>query len=170
MADDLVEIALRHRNLLDRILTKSTGAIGEIIVADKLTEQGYHVEPTNNNAEQNDLMIHTPDGREIGIEVKTSRDKRPTWFVRTCPNPAHSQIWCFVSAPRSPTALPNLSDVEIYVLTTEEAAQIWNASDWNKRNPQNGDIRRHQIPDDARDAWSKLDGVKSSRWLGDVSS
>ncbi len=158
--DDLVEIAQKHRTLLERILAKSTGAIGEILVADKLTELGYRVEPTNNNAEQHDLTAISIDGRTIGIEVKTSRDKRPTWFVGKCPDPAHSKIWCFVSAPREATGLPKPDDVEIYVLTTEEAALIWSASDYNKANPKAADIRRHQIPDDTRDAWRKLNLVR----------
>lgn len=156
MGDDLVEIAQKHRKLLERILAKSTGAIGEILVADKLTELGYRVEPTNNNAEQHDLTAISPDGWSIGIEVKTSRDKRPTWFVSQCPDPAHSQIWCLVSAPREATGLPKPDDVEIYVLTTEEAALIWSASEYNKVNPKAADIRRHQIPDEAQGAWHKI--------------
>jgi hypothetical protein len=52
--------------------------------------------------------------------------------------------------------LPDKNDVEIYVLTAAEARDIWLASPWNKENPTNGDIRRHQVPDDALAAWHKL--------------
>lgn len=156
MSHKLIQIAQEHPDILERLLTKSTGAIGEILVADALAKIGYKAEPTNNNSEQFDLMVTSPKGKKFGVEVKSDRDRRPTWFVNKCPDPKFSKIWCFVSAPRKPTNLPKLSDVEIYVLTVNEAKKIWKSSEWNNKHPLNGDIRRHQIPNAALNAWDKL--------------
>ena len=156
MTMNVIEIATKHTALLERLLAKSTGALGELLVADALTARGYSVQPTNNNARQSDLLVTSPSGTAFSIEVKADRQRRPTWFVRTCPDPHASAIWCLVSAPRKATALPNPSDAEIFILTAEEARTIWQSSDWNQRNPQNGDIRRWQVPDDALEAWHKL--------------
>jgi hypothetical protein len=153
---DIIEIATRHGPLLERILAKSTGALGEILVADLLLSRGYDVRPTNNNARQSDLIVTPENGLSFSIEVKSDRQKRPTWFVRQCPDVSVSAFWCFVSAPRAVTALPDPSDAEIFVLTSAEAHSLWMSSDWNQKNPQNGDIRRWQIPDDALSAWHKL--------------
>ncbi|MGC3938741.1 hypothetical protein ACOTTU_13130 [Roseobacter sp. EG26] len=153
---DIQRIARQHPRLLEKILAKSTGAIGEVLVADRLDELGYKVEPTNNNARQCDLMACSPGGASFSIEVKTDRQKRPTWFVRTRPDEEASEFWVFISAPRKPTELPDPIAVEMYVLSVEEVQELWDASDWNKRNPTNGDIRRWQIPDDALNSWTKL--------------
>ncbi len=153
---DIVEIAQRHPKLLESILAKSTGAIGEVLVAEKLFALGYQVKPTNNNARQCDLIVTSPFGVEFGIEVKTDRQKRPTWFVRTRPDPKASAIWVLLSAPREPTALPNPNEVEMFVLTVDEIVKLWDASKWNQNNPHNGDIRRRQVPDSSCGAWSKL--------------
>jgi hypothetical protein len=153
---DIVEVARRHGPFLERLITKSTGFIGELLVADALTERGYHVVPTNNNARQVDLIVTAPSGSIFFAEVKADRATRSTWFVRTCPDASLSSIWFLVSAPRLPTALPDPAGVRIFVLTGEEACSIWQASDWNRRNPTSGDIRRWQVPDDALNAWHKL--------------
>ena len=153
---DIQRIARQHPFLLEKILAKSTGAIGEVLVADRLIELGYKVEPTNNNARQCDLIAHRPNGTTFGVEVKADRQKRPTWFVRTRPELDISAIWVLISAPREPTKLPDPDLVEMYVLTSHEIRDLWDASEWNKRNPSNGDIRRWQIPDDALNAWAKL--------------
>jgi hypothetical protein len=153
---DIVALAKRHRALLERILAKSTGAIGEILVADALAALGYQVQPTNNNARQSDLLVTSPKGASFSVEVKSDRSKRPTWFVRECPDPAVSDFWCFVSAPRSATALPDPACAEIFVLTAAEVYAVWSGSEWNQKHPLNGDIRRWQIPDDALVAWHKL--------------
>lgn len=153
---DIQRIAQRHPKLLESILAKSTGAIGEVLVANQLIELGYKVEPTNNNTRQCDLVAQSPCGTTFGIEVKTDRQKRPTWFVRTRPDIEASIIWVLISAPRKPTELPDPGAVEMYVLTVQEVQELWDTSDWNKRNPTNGDIRRWQVPDIALDSWNKL--------------
>jgi hypothetical protein len=152
----IVELAQRHGPLLERILAKATGPLGEILVADALVSQGYIVQPLNNNRRQCDLLVTSPSGLSFFVEVKSDRSKRPTWFVRRCPDPEASAIWCFVSAPREATSLPDPDKAEIFVLTAREAAALWNASEWNQQHPDNGDIRRRQIPDEARNAWGKL--------------
>jgi hypothetical protein len=156
MAMSIIEIATKHGDILERLLAKSSGGLGEILVADALTKRGYSVRPTNNNARQSDLFVMSPLGVTFSVEVKTGKDRRPTWWVKKCPDPSVSAIWCFVSAPREATELPDPANVEIFVLTSEEARSIWKASDWNKRHPDNGDIRRWQIPDEALHAWQKL--------------
>lgn len=153
---DIVEIARRHGPLLERILAKSTGSIGEILVADALVSLGYQVRPTNNNARQSDLLVTSTSGRSFSAEVKCDRSKRPTWFVRTCPDISASEFWFFVSAPREATHLPSVTDAQIFVLTAAEAKDLWCSSEWNQKNPENGDVRRWQIPDDALAAWHKL--------------
>ncbi len=153
---DIQQIARQHPKLLEKILAKSTGAIGEVLVADRLGELGYQVEPTNNNSRQCDLIAHSPNGTSFGVEVKADRQKRPTWFVRTRPDTEISAIWVLISAPREPTGLPDPHQVEMYVLTSHEIRNLWDASDWNKRNPSNGDIRRWQVPNAALNDWSKL--------------
>jgi len=153
---DIVRIAQQHPKLLESILAKSTGAIGEVLAADKLIELGYGVEPTNNNTRQCDLIAESPHGTRFGVEIKTDRQKRPTWFVRTRPDTEVSKIWILISAPRMPTKLPEPTEVEMYVLTVEEVQAIWDASDWNNRNPTNGDIRRWQVPDNSLNSWEKL--------------
>ena len=149
-------MALRNPALLARVLAKSTSAIGEILVADALAQRGYDVRPTNDNRRQIDLLARRPKGKWFGVEVKTDRARRPTWFVRTCPDKDASTIWVFVSAPRAPTSMPEPADVQFFVLTVEETIDIWESSDWNRRNPTNGDVRRWQITDDALNAWHKL--------------
>ena len=155
-AFDIAKIAQQHPRPLASILAKSTGALGEVLVADKLLSLGYRAEPRNNNDRQRDLITRSPRGVEFGVEVKADRQRRPTWFVRTRPDADASAIWILVSAPREPAALPDPSAVEMFVLTVEEVRGLWDSSDWNRRNPANGDIRRWQVPDDARDAWHKL--------------
>lgn len=153
---DIQKIARKHPKLLEKILAKSTGSIGEVLVADRLTELGYSVIPTNNNARQCDLIARSPSGATFGVEVKADRQRRPTWFVRTRPSIDRSAIWVLVSAPRDPTQLPDPEDVEMYVLTSQEIRELWDESEWNKKNPSNGDIRRWQVPDYALNSWEKL--------------
>ncbi|WP_425409625.1 nuclease-related domain-containing protein [Hyphococcus sp.] len=153
---DIVALAKRHPKLLESILIKSTGAIGEVLVAEKLASLGYAVEPTNNNARQRDLLVISSNGNRFCVEVKADRSKRPTWFVRTRPDLSCSDFWVFVSAPRDPTDFPSPAQIEMFVLTTQEAQKLWDKSEWNQKHPDKGDIRRWQIPDQSRDAWEKL--------------
>jgi len=153
---DILRIAAEHPELLKRILAKSSGAIGEILVADKLTALGYTVTPTNNNTRQSDLLVRSPHGVLFSVEVKTDRQRRPTWFVRHRPDPEVSAVWVLLSAPREAYSLPDPGQVEMFVLTVNEIVTLWDGSEWNRKNPQNGDIRRWQVPDNARDAWHKL--------------
>lgn len=150
------EIAERHPELLTAILAKSTGALGEVLVAEALLERGFLVRPINNNSFQFDLEVTSPTGKKFGVEVKADRARRPTWFVRRRPSLDASQFWFFVSAPREPDQLPDPALVQMFILTSKETQDIWEESDWNKRNPTNGDVRRKDIPDDALNAWHKL--------------
>ena len=62
----------------------------------------------------------------------------------------------FIRYCAKPTELPDLKNVEIVVLTVDEVQSIWLASEWNQNNPNDGDLRRWQIPDEALAAWDKL--------------
>jgi hypothetical protein len=161
--ENLIEWATKHEQFLERLLAKCGGAVGEILVEDELKAQGYDVEPAKNNARQRDILATSGKGTKFRVEVKTGRQKRPTWLVRTCPDVEACEIWCLVCAPRKPNALPDRKNVEIYVLTSAEARDIWLSSDWNKKNPTNGDIRRNQVPDTALAAWHKLPDYKTPK-------
>lgn len=150
------EIAERHPELLTAILAKSTGALGEVLVAEALRERGYIVRPVNNNSFQFDLEITSPAGTTFGVEVKADRARRPTWFVRTRPSIDASQYWFFVSAPREPDQLPDPALVQMFILSSKETLDLWDQSKWNIEHPTKGDMRRKDIPDDALFAWHKL--------------
>src|SRR4051794_37840520 len=94
----------------ERSLENSRGELGELLVTDALRARGYRVEPTKTNARQSDLLVTSPGGTVFSVEVKCGRSKRPTWWVRQCPDPSASAIWCLVAAPGDP------SEDEIFVL------------------------------------------------------
>ena len=61
--------------------------------------------------------------------------------------------------PRELNELPELEMVEYLVLTAEEARSVWDTNPYNNKpdlRPSQADVRRHLIPDTARDAWWKL--------------
>ena len=148
--EDLYRLVLENADLRGRILAKSTGVIGEFLVERKITSLGYEVTRAANNCRQSDLVVKSPGGTPFSVEVKVDRSRRPTWFVRKRPDLDASAFWIFGASILDPSA------VEYFVLTVDETRTLWARSDWNKRNPTAGDIRRWQIPDDALDAWHKL--------------
>lgn len=148
--EDIFRLALENPDLRDRILAKSTGVIGEFLVERKIASLGYAVTRASNNRRQSDLVIKSSSGVPFSVEVKVDRRRRPTWFVRKRPDPAASAFWIFGASILDPSA------VEYFVLTVNEVRSLWDQSDWNKRNPTNGDMRRWQIPDDALEAWHKF--------------
>ena len=147
--EDILRFALENPDLRDRILQKSTGVIGEFLER-KISSLGYEVTRASNNRRQSDLVVKSPGGEDFSVEVKVDRSRRPTWFVRKRPDPAASAYWIFGASILDPSA------VEYFVLTVDEVLTLWDESDWNKRNPTNGDLRRWQIPDDALEAWHKF--------------
>lgn len=149
-----------YPDLLVSILANSSGAIGELWTARKLRAFGYSVVPTNDNSRQRDLIVTSPVGTTFGIEVKTVRGRGAPYLVRECPDPAESLIWVFVHAPRHPSGLPNDDDVSFFVLTTTEAATIWNKI--NSPPSSAPDIKWRFLREHA-DRWDKLpDWSKSS--------
>ena len=152
----IIELVNRHPTLFENLLAKASGSIGELLVAEALTERGFSVTHRNNNSKQSDLLVTSPSGTSFSVEVKCGNQRRPTWFVRVCPNPDISQFWFFIAAPRKPDELPKVEDCDVFILTVSEAQDLWMSSKWNKNNPNNGDIRRHQIPNNAKDAWHKI--------------
>ena len=146
--EDIFRLALENADLRDRILAKSTGVIGEFLVERKIASLGYEVTRASNNRRQSDLVVKSPGGAPFSVEVKVDRSRRPTWFVRKRPDPAVSAFWIFGASILDPSA------VEYFVLTVDETRTLWDQSDWNKRKPTEGDLRRWQIPDDA------LEGVE----------
>ena len=148
--EDILRMALENPDLRDRILEKSTGVIGEFLVERKIASLGYEVTRASNNRRQSDLVVKSPGRENFSVEVKVDRSRRPTWFVRKRPDPTASAYWIFGASILDPSA------VEYFVLTVDEVLTLWDESDWNKRNPTNGDLRRWQIPDDALEAWHKF--------------
>ena len=148
--EDMLRLALENPDLRNRILKKSTGVIGEFLVERKIASLGYEVARASNNRRQSDLVVKCSGGEDFSVEVKVDRSRRPTWFVRKRPDPAASSYWIFGASILDPSA------VEYFVLTVDEVLTLWDESDWNKRNPTNGDLRRWQIPDDALEAWHKF--------------
>lgn len=156
------DIVNQHSNMIRSILIKSTGAIGEIIVAQKLSEFGYEVNLLNNNSKERDLHVRAPNGKEFYVEVKCGRQVKPTWWVGRRPQVEHgSEIWCLVAAPRQPDSLPNPADIKICVLTAKEAANCSDASPYIDKHTKGGDIRwKHAV--EHLDAWHKLPGRAAS--------
>ena len=148
--EDIFRLALWNPDLRNRILKQSTGVIGEFLVERKIASLGYAVKRASNNRRQSDLVVKSPNGESFSVEVKVDRSRRPTWFVPKRPDPAASAYWIFGASILDPSA------VEYFVLTVDEARTLWDQSDYNKRNPENGDLRRGQIPDDALEAWHKF--------------
>ena len=148
--EDIFRLALENADLRNRILAKSTGVIGEFLVERKITSLGYTATRASSNRRQSDLVVKSPGGASFSVEVKVDRSRRPTWFVRKRPDPAASTFWIFGASILDPSA------VEYFVLTVDEAKTLWDQSDWNKRHPTAGDLRRWQIPDSALDAWHKF--------------
>ncbi len=152
----IIDLVTRHPEFFENLLAKSIGQIGELLVGEELIKKGFSVRHKNNNSKQSDLNVTSPKGISFSVEVKCGSQRRPTWFVKNCPDPAISQFWFFISAPRSSDELPNVDNCDIFILTGQEVHKIWIKSPWNEKNPNNGDIRRHQLPDDAKSAWLKL--------------
>ena len=134
--EDIFHLALENADLRNRILAKSTGVIGEFLVERKIASLGYEVTRASNNRRQSDLVVKRPGGVPFSVEVKVDRSRRPTWFVRKRPDPTASAFWIFGASILDPSA------VEYFVLTVDETRTLWDQSDWNKRNPTEGDLRR----------------------------
>lgn len=148
--EDIFRLALENPDLRNRILEKSTGVIGEFLVERKIASLGYAVTQASNNRRQSDLVVKSPGGETFSVEVKVARSPRPTWFVPRRPDPTASGYWILGASILDP------STVEYFVLTVDEARTLWDESDYNKRKPENADLRRGQIPDDALEAWHKF--------------
>jgi hypothetical protein len=149
---DIQTIAQDYPILLEQILAKATGQLGEYLVSEALRSRGYKTQFTKND-EQLDLHVIAPDGRAFTVEVKTGRT-RSQWFVRK--RPWRSEFWFFVHAPKSENFVPDPGSVGFSILTLDEVQKVWDANPWNIKNPENGDIRPNHMPEHARDAWHKL--------------
>ncbi len=145
---DVREIAEDHAELLAAILAASSGPLGEILVARAMRRHGCKVTVLANNWRQRDLQIVTRDGRDLFIETKTVRQKGSCWIVNTPPDPARSQFWVLVHAPRKADSLPCEEDVRFFVLTSGEALEAWNRSSpaINSKAAIEGDIRAVSEP------------------------
>lgn len=155
---DIRQVANEHPELLAAILAASSGPLGEILVARALRRCGCEVTVLSNNWRQRDLQVVTPDGRELFVETKTVRQKGQCWIVNAPPDPARSQMWILVHAPRAADTLPREEDVRFFVLTTAEALAAWERSS-PAANPSaaiKGDIRWHNLPADCDGAFGKF--------------
>lgn len=52
------------------MLAKSSGPIGELLIAEELVKIGYKVQHKNNNSKQLDLIAISPKGISFSIELK----------------------------------------------------------------------------------------------------
>ena len=129
---DTTRFIVEHPELIARILARSTGFLGEILLADRLTELGYLVRPAAPGAKMSDLLAVSPNGVEFSIEVKSGASKRPTWYCKR-PDPARSAFWVFICMPRELNEFPDLKVVEYLVLTANEARLIWDSNPYNKK-------------------------------------
>ncbi len=147
----LFEMLSAHPGLLPRILSRASGVLGEVWVAQYLESRGYEVVIHDNNLVQHDLTVKKSGVVVAEVEVKTGREKRPVWLVKTIPEcpPDRNRIWVFVAAPKNLGLLPRYDDpgIEMFVLYAHEARDTWQRSIWNQKNPQAGDIRRGQLDD-----------------------
>ena len=152
-----------HPDLLSSIIARSSGAIGELLVARKLKEMGYKARPARINARQCDLLVTSPNGYEFAIEVKTVTGKGSPYLVRQCPDETKSSIWVFVHANREQGEFPKENNVTYRILTTKEAEALW-----HNRNPEPlssaPDIKWKDLDagklggDKYLDRWDKLPG------------
>lgn len=123
-----------HPEILRSIIARSSGAIGELFVAQKVEQWGYRVRPASINARQCDLIATSPNGREFGIEVKTVKGSGAPWLVRNCPDESASLCWVFVYAPRTDDGLPNEDDIRYRIIKTQDVAKIWRSKFDGKPN------------------------------------
>lgn len=157
---DLTSLLEKYPELEERILLRLSGDLGEIMVAEAISSlPGWNAKAIFTNARQRDVIATSPSGGIYHVEVKTDRTWRSTWFVKSCPDLGRNRIWVLVAglgdlAKRDMT----WKDLDMFVLTTEEAAALWH-NDFNLAAFEQGkpcDIRRHMVPDEANHAWSKV--------------
>lgn len=147
---DIQIIAQNYPELLEHMLSRATGQLGEYLVSEALRKRGFETEFTKNAAEL-DLHVTASDGRTFTVEVKAGRHRAP-WFVRKRPH--NADFWVFVHAPKGDTFVP--TNPSFWVFTLAEVQTLWDANPYNVKNPTAGDIRAHQMTPDALDAWHKV--------------
>jgi len=151
----------RHPRLLESILARSSGAIGELMVAEELANMGYRAGPASINARQCDIRVISPRGTEFSIEVKTVKVRGAPYLVRQCPEPSVSSFWVFVHAPRAHDEFPDPRQMAFRVVKTQETARIWQ-NKFEGKEPKAADITWRDLqalkgqPDPWFDRWDQL--------------
>ena len=153
-----------HPEFVGRILARSAGSMGELMVADRLSGLGYQVEPNSPGAQQSDIVAQTSSGEKFEVEVKTVSKRSYYWFSKR-PVMGRADYWILVCLNREDNMLPEMDRVEFFVLTTEEAQRVWDAIPYNRKPaPSSGakapDLRRSWIEkvlgNTTRNAFHKL--------------
>ena len=154
----------KHPDLIARILARSSGPMGELILVDKLRSLGYFVELDSPHARQSDLLVRTLSGNYFRIEVKTVSKSSNYWLSKR-PMDGQADFWVLICLNRENNIWPNLGEVEFFVLTTKETQEVWDAIPYNNRPAPVGkakspDIRRAYIErclgDTVRSAFHRL--------------
>ena len=154
----------KHPEFVGRILARSAGSMGELMVADRLSGLGYGVRPNSPGAQQSDILVKTSSGEKFEVEVKTVSKRSYYWFSKR-PITGRADFWILVCLNRQNDWLPEMDRVEFIVLTTEEAQRVWDAIPYNLKPPPSGrskasDLRRTWIEkvlgDTTRNAFDKL--------------
>ena len=146
--------------MIERLIARSTGFLGELLVADRLQEMGFQTMPAPPGASQSDILAISPSGREFSIEVKTLGTPRGTFFLGSkVPDPRKSDFWILVNLERQQNELPQSATYHIY--TVDEFVELFNDSPWNQaqmgQSRPSYDIRNHEMEKrPAVNAWSKL--------------
>jgi len=158
------EAIKNHPDLIARILARSSGPMGELILVDKLRSLGYSVELDGPGAQQSDLLVNAPSADQFRIEVKTVSKSSNNWLAKR-PDDGRADFWVLICLNRENGLLPDFGNVEFFVLTTNEAQEVWDSIPYNSTPPppgkrKNPDIRRHYVEkclgDTVREAFHKL--------------
>ena len=154
----------KNPDLIARILARSSGPMGELILVDKLRSLGYAVEFDSPHAKQSDLLVSTRSGNSFRIEVKTVSKSSNYWLSKRPVN-GRADYWVLICLNRQDNLLPDLDKVEFFVLTAKEAQEIWDAIPYNNTpapvgKAKNPDIRRSYVEkclgDVVRNAFHRL--------------
>jgi hypothetical protein len=149
---DIQNIARDYPELLEHVLLRSSGSVGEYLVSEALRQRGFETKFSPGNAKELDLHVTTPGGSAFTVEVKTVRSKTSWWVKR---RPDSADYWVFVLAPTL-----DHTDASFWVYALHEAQELWDANPYNMTHPTAGDIRPHQMRDDAAHAFNKIGDAK----------
>ena len=139
--------------LLESMLKRATGELGELYVRDMLIARGHKVDQLGNNSQECDLIV---DGK-FSVEVKSVRSNS-AWFARN--RPASADFWVLVRLSNDPSDLEH-ETAEAWILTLEEVQDCWDRNDYNQNLGRKGvaDLRRKQVTKYKSNQWEKMSNL-----------